>query len=356
MVIGAVALATVLPIATEGAAAHTSMLSGVAVCQANGTFTVQWTIGNDYSLPVTVTVTGRTPSASSLTGPSNPIAANGHGGAVQSGISGSATSAGLSVRGVWSDGFVGSASNTVSLGGDCHAPATTTTRPATTTTRPATTTTRPRTTTTVAATTTTVAATTTGPPDSVGDESGTAPATLGFHVLGPVCEAELPYISWELTSTGLAPEQNLATITISDINGNVVETLTNQPLVGETRWPGASAIPEDWPGWVKIAGIWYSDTSDAVLRQGVYVQADLAASAGPQLVPYPEAATGCAQPAVVAPEAVTGVLAESGVLPADVPTELPATGSSSPDMLWIATGFVGLGVLVAGLARRKRPA
>ena len=59
---------------------------------------------------------------------------------------------------------------------------------------------------------------------------------------------------------------------------------------------------------------------------------------------------------MVAPEAVTGVLAESGVLPDDVPTELPATGTSSPDMLWIAAGFVGLGVLAAGLARRKRPA
>jgi hypothetical protein len=141
------------------------------------------------------------------------------------------------------------------------------------------------------------------PPDSVADEFGTTPKTLTFSAVGPIGVADTPYIHWELRSTGLRPDQNLATITITDINGNVVETLSNQPLVGDTLWPGASANHEDWPGWVKIAGVWYSDPSDAVLRQGVYVQADIIPTAGPVVVAYPEATTACAQPEVVAPEA-----------------------------------------------------
>ena len=54
---------------------------------------------------------------------------------------------------------------------------------------------------------------------------------------------------------------------------------------------------------MKIGGVWYVDPSDAVLRQGVYVQADINPTAGPLFVAYPEATAACAQPEVVAPEA-----------------------------------------------------
>ena len=138
--------------------------------------------------------------------------------------------------------------------------------------------------------------TTTTTPGDDSTTTTTVEKTLTFQVLGPICVADHPYIHWELTATGLLPTQNLATITITDVNGNVVETLTNQPLVGSTLWPGASLDPEDWPGWVKIGGVWYSDPSDAVLRQGVYVRADINPTAGPLFVAYPEATAACAQP------------------------------------------------------------
>ena len=156
--------------------------------------------------------------------------------------------------------------------------------------------------------------------------------------------ADLPYIHWELTSTGSAPDQNLATITITDVNGNVVETLTNQPLVGSTLWPGASLDPEDWPGWVKIGGIWYTDPSDAVLRQGVNVRADINPTAGPLFVAYPEATAACAQPEQVD-------AAQRGTT---ISASLPVTGTSSTGTLWMAAGFLGLGGLALAIARRRR--
>ena len=172
--------------------------------------------------------------------------------------------------------------------------------------------------------------------------------TLSFQVLGPICVADHPYIRWTLSATGLTPDQNTATITITDVNGNVVATLTNQPFSGQTLWPGASLDPEDWPGWVKIGGVWYTDPSDAVLRQGVYVRADVNPTAGPQFVAYPEATAACAQPETLlaAPTTTTTTLTSS----------LPVTGSSTAGTVWIAAGFLGLGGFALALARRRRPA
>ena len=165
--------------------------------------------------------------------------------------------------------------------------------------------------------------------------------TLTFQVLGPICVADHPYIHWTLAATGLEPSQNLATLTFSDVNGNVVQTLTNQPFEGQALWPGASLDPEDWPGWVKIGGVWFTDPSDAVLRQGLFVRADVNPTAGPLFVPYPEATAACSQPEDVE---VTTTL--SGTL--------PVTGSSTGGTVWIAGLFVGLGGLVVLGARRRR--
>ncbi len=168
-------------------------------------------------------------------------------------------------------------------------------------------------------------------------------------MLGPICVADHPYIHWQLTATGLRPDQNLATITITDVNGNVVETLTDQPLVGETLWPGASVDPEDWPGWVKIGGVWFVDPSDAVLRQGVYVRADINPTAGPLFVAYPEATAACSQPEALEATTTTAAAASLG-------GSLPVTGTSSSSTLWIAFGFLGLGGAALMIARRRRPA
>ena len=382
VVAGAVALTAVVPIAAGVASAHDNSVNGVAVCQANGTYTVDWTIGNDFDSPVTVSVTDHAPTASTVTGPSGKIGFNATGTAVQSGIPGTATSATLEVLGTWDDGNSNTASGSVGLAGNCtrgvtpvqpvfhegtcSAPPSMVIPPETAdytvavegtagfgTTVTVTFTAKPGVT--LSGTTTFThtfgaqpegcdTTTTTSPTDN-STPTTTVDKTLTFQVLGPVCVADLPYIHWELTSTGLRPDQNLATITITDVNGNVVETLTNQPLVGSTLWPGASVDPADWPGWVKIGGIWYTDPSDAVLRQGVNVRADINPTAGPLFVAYPEATSACAQPEQVDAESGTTVSAV-----------LPVTGTSSSGTLWLAAGFLGLGGLALVIARRRRTA
>lgn len=391
VVAGAVALTTVVPIAAGVASAHNNTISGVAVCQANGTYTVNWTVGNDFNGPVIVSVTARTPDASTASGPVT-VPGLGTGTVVQSGIPGTAPSASITVNGVWADTTSNNATGSVVLGGTCTAgvlpvapvfregtcselpsmvipPETADytrvvdgvagfglTVTVTFSGRPGITLLRPFTFShTFDARPDGCDTTTTAPPDdstttttTPGDDSTTTTTvekTLTFQVLGPICVADHPYIHWELTATGLLPTQNLATITITDVNGNVVETLTNQPLVGSTLWPGASLDPEDWPGWVKIGGVWYSDPSDAVLRQGVHVRADINPTAGPLFVAYPEATAACAQPT---PE-------EAGTA-TTISASLPVTGTSSSGTLWVAAGFLGLGGLALTVARRRRPA
>jgi hypothetical protein len=108
------------------ASAHANIVSGVAVCQANGTYTITWTVANDYKLVDHVTEVSHTAGgtisglpadiAASLNKPFKTVTV------MQTGASGSATSASLVVKGTWSDKFsqhdVGAA---VGLNGKCTA-------------------------------------------------------------------------------------------------------------------------------------------------------------------------------------------------------------------------------------------
>lgn len=338
----AIGLGLALPIAVHTASAHWNIIDGSSVCEENGTFTVTWTVANnvDGEEAVTLSATGGgtlTPTSATIAAsPSTPYSSIT---AVQSGIPGSATGATLHVDGQWTDGATWSGEQRVSLSGECTA--STTTTAATTTTSTTTTTT----TTTTSSTTTTASSTTV--PVSVQEETTTTAATttvaksLTFDVLGPVCVANHPYIRWQLSSTGLTPAQNRATLTITDVNGNHVATLTDQPFDGQTLWPGAGVDPMDWPGWVLIGGVWFTDPADAVLRQGVYVRADVNPTAGPLFVAYPAATSACSGP-------------EQQLQAPPDPT-LPTTGSSSStETMWMAAVLVGFGAAAVLVARRRR--
>jgi LPXTG-motif cell wall-anchored protein len=103
------------------ASAHTNSVAGVSACAADGTYTVTWTVTNNWS-------TGETASLNSSTGGGTitglPATLTKSGGATptatvtQAGIPGTATSASLAVHGVWSD-FSTDDSGSVTLGGDC---------------------------------------------------------------------------------------------------------------------------------------------------------------------------------------------------------------------------------------------
>jgi hypothetical protein len=107
------------------ASAHASLVSGTAQCQSNGTFTVTWTISNDWILADSITEVGHSgggtfsglpttiPASAAKTPPFKSVTV------LQTGVSGSAKTASLTVHGVWTDKVTETNSGSVSLPGPC---------------------------------------------------------------------------------------------------------------------------------------------------------------------------------------------------------------------------------------------
>jgi hypothetical protein len=94
------------------------------------------------------------------------------------------------------------------------------------------------------------------------------------------------------------------TLTMRDINGNVVST---QPLVYEPGatvdilYPGTAINPDgsiaDVPGWnLNADGFWVLDPSDSFLRDGIFLTYTVNPTAGPVTVTYPPESSACANP------------------------------------------------------------
>jgi LPXTG-motif cell wall-anchored protein len=180
------------------------------------------------------------------------------------------------------------------------------------------------------------------------DTDESVPPSLRIAALSPVCIGDIPYIDYAIALDGLDPTGKSATLTIRDRDGNQVAKYENQPLAGRILYPGASAIPQDWPGWVLLDGKWQFDPSDARLREGVTVTAEVNPSATGS-VAYPSGTEACKEPQVVAAAGPVPAAAAT-VTPTPVPSALPSTGSSSwmlalaAAMLVLAgSGFVILG-------------
>ena len=119
------------------ASAHANIVHGSAVCnQTNGTYTITWTIANDYNLSETVSKVSNT-GGGTLSGLPATIAASPHTpyntvAATQTGVPGTAPSATLTINGLWSDGYHQQDGSSVTLGGNCVIPPTSTTTAAAT--------------------------------------------------------------------------------------------------------------------------------------------------------------------------------------------------------------------------------
>jgi hypothetical protein len=120
------------------ATAHNNRVSGVATCQSDGTYTVTYTVANDFNLSENVVHIGHV-GGGTISGLPAAIAASPQtpfktATVVQTGVAGSATVASLTVKGTWSDGITRTDTGQVRLKGDCT---TTVTPPPPTTTQPA---------------------------------------------------------------------------------------------------------------------------------------------------------------------------------------------------------------------------
>lgn len=156
--------------------------------------------------------------------------------------------------------------------------------------------------------------------------------------LDPVCELDAPYVAFELSPVGFE-STGPASLTIRDLDGNVVDSLEFAGLSGSFLYPGASVDDDgnatDWPGWVSVDGTWVEDPSDARLRDGLNVTFNVNPSVT-QFVAYPAADSGCAGPA--------GVSAFGSTTPTQA--SLPSTGSSGVSTTLLAAGLA----LLLGLA------
>jgi LPXTG-motif cell wall-anchored protein len=145
------------------------------------------------------------------------------------------------------------------------------------------------------------------------------------------------------------------TLTMSDINGNVV---SSQPLVYqpgghvELLYPGtvvnADGTIADVPGWnLNAAGLWVRDPSDEFLREGILLTYTVNPTAT-AFITYPPESANCANP-----DNPPGQTPPPGAPPAPPSNGLPPTGSD-PYTPAIAAGILALGSTLVLVARRRR--
>ncbi len=120
----AVSLSTAGLIGFAGvASAHANVVSGTAACQSDGTYTITWTVANDYNLSDYVTEASHT-GGGTLQGLPTTIAASPHSPyktatVTQTGVAGTATSASLTVNGTWSDKYSQTDGGHLTMDGRC---------------------------------------------------------------------------------------------------------------------------------------------------------------------------------------------------------------------------------------------
>lgn len=158
-------------------------------------------------------------------------------------------------------------------------------------------------------------------------------------VFSPTCQADIPYISYEIKVSGTSA--STAKLTFADKTGKVVATHVGVPLKGSVIFPGASASPKDWPGWKQAAnGNWIEDPTDAISREGLTVTVEVNPTTT-AAVTYPAATTACANPATPPPPPAT----PTGII--------PTTGSSVQVALGVGAILAALGVAMLLIRRRK---
>ena len=173
---------------------------------------------------------------------------------------------------------------------------------------------------------------------------------IGALAFAPVCQADTPYIDYEIEVSGT--DATTATLTFFDLDGNQVDQFTNMPFSGRVLWPGASVDPPDWPGWrLNADGFWEPDPSDARLRDGLTILVEVNPSATAP-VRYPPATEACNTPP---PPPGTPPTTQPPAPPSPQPG-LPVTGRRTTYGS-IAGGFLlALGAALVLVARRPTPA
>jgi hypothetical protein len=167
-----------------------------------------------------------------------------------------------------------------------------------------------------------------------------------------VCVSNIPFFAYEILNF---PEGTL----LSEIRfenpepGGADLVYVNQPLSGQVLWPGASADPEDWPGWIlNEDGIWVEgDDGFLWARESINVTFTINPSVT-VTVTYPPASAICAGPVNPAITTTPGSTAPDGVTTTRAGT-LPFTGSELLMLAYLAGAAALLGSILLVSARKQ---
>ncbi len=78
------------------------------------------------------------------------------------------------------------------------------------------------------------------------------------------CPNGIPHVGYEIPG-----DAELATLTLTDLDGTAMDPIPAVPLTGVEPYPGASVDPRDWPGWRQNdEGDWVPDPTDERLADG----------------------------------------------------------------------------------------
>ncbi|MGC4174584.1 DUF7507 domain-containing protein [Demequina sp.] len=164
-----------------------------------------------------------------------------------------------------------------------------------------------------------------------------------------LCQADVPYLDWDLALPAGFPSQGANPLTITFVNPDPDGedyVVTGLPLEGTMLWPGASADdPQQWPGWMQLEDGTYVETDGnfAWTRDGV----EVIFKVNPEvtvIVQYPQATALCANPP--AEDADPDV--------PDVPDHLSHTGATVMALIPWAAAFVIAGFFIMFVTRRRR--
>ncbi|WP_407320321.1 hypothetical protein UQW22_07665 [Isoptericola halotolerans] len=160
--------------------------------------------------------------------------------------------------------------------------------------------------------------------------------------IGAVCDAESPYLVYEVSLPEGVEAEGDNPLTVTFINPDGDDHVTaNLPLEGRLLWPGASAEePLQWPGWEQLDDGSYVETDGnfAWTRDGVQVEFRVNPDYS-TVVNYPPASEDCAD----APSDVRQAAAQTVV---DVPED-GAEVAAEEDELAVTGATVGVATAVA---------
>ncbi|SMD33285.1 Ig-like domain (group 3), partial [Reichenbachiella faecimaris] len=109
------------------------------------------------------------------------------------------------------------------------------------------------------------------------------------------CINDVPYVDYEVNTVGFDASGMTALVEWLNADGQVVQSLADQPLSGTLLWPGAEVDADGngiaWPGWDLVDGIWIQ------IEDGLRNEMTVRISVNPESslsVSYPPATPACA--------------------------------------------------------------